>query len=267
MTKSLFQRNLHLPLAFTLLAGVFFMPLSGHAQSTDQFTPQQRKEIVSIVRDALKNDPTILEDAVIAAQKARTQQKAESASKTLAEKKNVLNNVLPTDGFIGNPDAKNVIVEFFDPRCPYCKKVLPELIQLVKDDKNVKVIFKIVPILGENSVLQAKAITAAARQNGYVVMMKAIMDSKEEITEDTIKTIANQQKLDGDRLIQDMKAASITQALEDNVKLLRDLGIDGTPALVINASKIIPGAVSYETLKTIIQDKSTTSTDSSAKLK
>lgn len=255
MTKSLLQRKLHLSLAFTLLSGVFFMPLSGHAQSTDQFTPEQRKEIVSIVHEAMEKDPSILNDAIKTLQESKNKEKAESATKTLADKKNVLNNVLPTDGFIGNPDAKNVIVEFFDPRCPYCKKVLPELIQLVKDDKNVKVIFKVVPILGENSVLQAKAITAAARQNGYVVMMKAIMDSKEEITEDTIKTIATQQKLDGDRLIQDMKAASITQALEDNVKLLRDLGIDGTPALVINASKIIPGAVSYDTLKTIIQNK------------
>ncbi|CAI3954227.1 Protein thiol-disulfide isomerase DsbC (DsbG) (PDB:2HI7) [Commensalibacter communis] len=256
MILSPLKRYFYLPLSLTLLSGVAFTSLSAHAQNANSFSPEQRKEIVSIVRDALKKDPTILEDAVVSAQKARIQQKAESATKTLADKKNVLNNVLPTDGIIGNPNAKNTIVEFFDPRCPYCKKVLPELIQLAKDDKNVKIIFKVVPILGKDSELQSRAIAAAARQNGYVLMMKAIMDSKEEITEDTIKTIAKQQKLDGDRLVQDMKAASVTQALEDNVKLLRDLGIDGTPALVINVSKIIPGAVSYDTLKTILKDKS-----------
>ncbi|MDI2090889.1 DsbA family protein [Commensalibacter oyaizuii] len=253
MKKSPFQRYFHIPLTASLFCGVMVTPLSGYAQDNSSFTPEQHKEIISTVRQALKNDPSILEDAIIAAQQKRTKQRTESASKTLAEKKNVLMNVLPTDGFIGNPNAKNTIVEFFDPRCPYCKKILPELVQLTKDDKNVRIIFKIVPILGENSVLQSRAIVAATRQNGYVSMMKAIMDSKEEITEDTIKTIAKQQKLDADRLIQDMKAASVTKALEDNVQLLRDLGIDGTPALVINDKKIIPGAVSYETLKTILQ--------------
>lgn len=255
MIQSPLKRYFHLPLSFTLLAGAIGMPLSGYAQTTSHFSSEQRKEIVEVVRDAMKKDPSILEDAVIAAQKERTKQKVESTTKTLVDKKNILNNVLPTDGFIGNPDAKNTIVEFFDPRCGYCKKVLPELVQLVKDDKNVRIIFKVVPILGENSVLESKAIAAAARQNGYVVMMKAIMDSKEEMTEDSIKELAKQQKLDGDRLIQDMKAASITQALEDNIKLFRDLGIDGTPALIINGSKIIPGAVSYETLKQVIQGK------------
>ncbi|CAI3953054.1 DsbA family protein [Commensalibacter papalotli (ex Botero et al. 2024)] len=255
MIQSPLKRYFHLPLSVSLLAGAVGMPLSGFAQTTNHFSSEQRKEIVEVVRDAMKKDPSILEDAVIAAQQERTKQKVESATKTLADKKNILNNVLPTDGFIGNPNAKNTIVEFFDPRCGYCKKVLPELLQLVKEDKNVRIIFKVVPILGENSVLESKAIAAAARQNGYVVMMKAIMDSKEEMTEDSIKELAKQQKLDGDRLIQDMKAASITQALEDNIKLFRDLGIDGTPALIINGSKIIPGAVSYETLKQFMQDK------------
>lgn len=261
------KRYFYVPLSFSLLAGAVVMPLSSHAQSTNQFSTEQRKEIVNVVRDALKQDPSILEDAIIAAQKERMKQKEESASKTLVDKKNILNNVLPTDGIIGNPAAKNTIVEFFDPRCGYCKKVLPELVQLVKDDQNVRVIFKVVPILGESSVLESRAIAAAARQNGYVVMMKAIMDSKEDMTEDTIKALATQQKLDGDRLIQDMKAASVTQALEENVKLFRDLGIDGTPALIINGSKIIPGAVSYETLKQAIQDKAVKPADSKIQLK
>lgn len=254
MIKSPLKRYSHL-LSFGLLASTVVMPLSSYAQATTHFNAEQRKEIVDVVRDALKKDPSILKDAVNTIQETEAKQKIESAKKTLADKKNILNNVSPTDGIIGNPDAKNTIVEFFDPRCGYCKKVLPELIQLVKEDKNVRVIFKVVPILGENSVLQSRAIAAAARQNGYVPMMKAIMDSKEEITEDTIKEIAKQQKLDGDRLVQDMKAASITQALEDDIKLFRDLGINGTPALVVNGSKIIPGAVSYETLKEVIKDK------------
>ncbi|CAK7193258.1 hypothetical protein COMNV_01472 [Commensalibacter sp. Nvir] len=253
MNKLLLKHCIRLPLACTLLSGIAVLPSISHAQNT-QFTSDQQKEIVSVVRQALKDDPSILEDAIVSAQKQMAQERNEQASKTLTEKKNLLTSILPSDGFIGQPDAKNVIVEFYDPRCPYCKKVLPELIQLTKEDKNVKIIFKVVPILGENSILQAKAIAAAARQNGYVAMMKGLMDSKLNIDEETIKTIAKAQHLDPDRLLQDMKASSISKALDDNVELLKQLGIEGTPALIVNENKIVPGAVSYQTLKTLIQN-------------
>ena len=41
---------------------------SARQQAAEQFTPAQRAEIVQILRDALKHDPSILRDAVSAMQ-------------------------------------------------------------------------------------------------------------------------------------------------------------------------------------------------------
>ena len=53
-----------------LLAALCLMLLPivlwGNAASAAEFTPAQRAEIVTILRDALKQDPSILRDAVVA---------------------------------------------------------------------------------------------------------------------------------------------------------------------------------------------------------
>lgn len=248
--KNLFPRMI---LASAMITLPSFLTLTGHAQTPDTFTDSQKKEIISVVRQAFKNDPTLLEDAIQTLQQTRQEQLRQKSEKTLVEKKNFLLRQQPTDGLIGDPNAKITITEFYDPRCPYCKKVLPELFQLVKENKDVKVILKAVPILGEDSVLQSQAILAAARQNHYVPMMKALMAAKENVTPTLIKTLAQQQKLNATQLTQDMEADSVKSALKDNIQLMRTLNIEGTPAFIINGTHLVPGAISYEDFKKIVQ--------------
>ena len=48
----------------------------------------------------------------------------------------------------GNPDGDITIVEWFDYNCPYCRKIEPELRQVVQDDGKVRLVLKDWPILG-----------------------------------------------------------------------------------------------------------------------
>lgn len=237
-----------------LLSCLVSFPVIGHSEnSTASFSPQQRQEIISIVKQALKDDPTLMETGIQALMKKKEQQRAALSSQTIKEKKNLLLRQLPTDGLMGNPDAAITITEFYDPNCGYCKKMLPILIDMVKKHKEVKVILKVIPILSENSKLQSQAIIAAARQNNYVAMMRSLMTSQEDINLNTIKSVAQKLKLNADQLATDMKADSITNALNNNLQLTHDLGVEGTPTLIINGEQIIQGAVSYETLENIIE--------------
>ena len=52
----------------------------------------------------------------------------------------------------GNADGDITIVEYFDYQCPYCRKIEPELRQVVQDDGKVRLIWKDWPILGPVSV-------------------------------------------------------------------------------------------------------------------
>ena len=53
----------------------------------------------------------------------------------------------------GNPDGDVTIVEYFDYNCPYCRKLEPELQQVVFDDGKVRLIWKDWPILGPVSMI------------------------------------------------------------------------------------------------------------------
>ena len=51
----------------------------------------------------------------------------------------------------GNLDGDINIVEWFDYNCPYCRKIAPEIQQVVQDDGKVRLVLKDWPILGEVS--------------------------------------------------------------------------------------------------------------------
>ncbi|QNT77919.1 DsbA family protein [Entomobacter blattae] len=232
-------------LAAALGIAITGFPFLGHAQ--DSFTPAQRKEIISIVKEALKNDPSILSEALSSLQKRVENE--EKASTTLALQTHQADLAgLPTDGIMGNINGKTVVVEFYDPRCPYCRRILPDLAQFIKEDNDVKLITKVIPILGPASTLEARAIVGAAKQNASVKLQQALMKDNAPSNLDRIKRLAQQQGLDVHQLLTDMEAPETTQAISNNLQLARDLNLHGTPAFIFGKT-IVPGAISLADLK------------------
>ena len=213
--------------------------------AADEFTPAQRAEIVRILRDALKQDPTILRDAVAAAQ-ADDSDRRQAA---LAAAKDTL--VDPIDPVGGNPNGDVTIVEFFDTRCPYCRKLEPTMTELLARDHGVRLVYKDLPILGPPSVLGSKALLAAQKQGGYEKLRDAIMAAPPQTTREMIKDAARKLGLDWKRLEHDMDDPAIQARIDANIKLAQRIGVDGTPALVIDGT-LIPGAVEMADLTTAI---------------
>ena len=67
----------------------------------------------------------------------------------------------------GNADGDITIVEYFDYQCPYCRKIEPELRQVVQDDGKVRLVLKDWPILGPVSVVAARMALASKFQDKY----------------------------------------------------------------------------------------------------
>jgi protein-disulfide isomerase len=211
----------------------------------DEFTPAQRAEIVQILRDALKHDPTILRDAIAAFQADEGER--QRAALTAAKDK----LVDPADPVGGNPTGDVTIVEFFDTRCPYCRKLEPAMADLLTRDRGVRLVYKDLPILGPPSVLGAKALLAAQKQGGYEKLRDAIMVAPPQITKSTIQTATQQTGLDWKRLERDMEDPAIQARINANIALARSVGIEGTPALVIGG-ELIPGAVELAELRKMV---------------
>ncbi len=202
----------------------------------DEFTPAQRAEIVQILHDALRQDPSILRDAIGALQSEDTDRQRAA----LAAAKDAL--VDPADPVGGNPKGDVTIVEFFDTRCPYCRKLEPTMAELLARDHAVRLVYKDLPILGPASVLGSKALLAAQKQGGYEKLREAIMAAPPQTTKEIIQDSARRLGLDWKRLDHDMDDPAIKARIEANLKLARSIGIEGTPALVIGG-ELIPGAV------------------------
>jgi protein-disulfide isomerase len=214
--------------------------------SAAEFTPAQRAEIVQILRDALKQDPSILRDAVAALQADEGDRQHASSRAAIASAGSTL--VDPADPVGGNPKGDVTIVEFFDTRCPYCRKLEPAMAELLARDRNVRLVYKDLPILGPASVLGSKALLAAHRQGGYERLRRAIMDAPPQTTMAIIQEAALRLGLDWQRLQRDMDDAAIQSRIDANLKLAHAVGIDGTPALVIGGD-LIPGAVEFPELQ------------------
>jgi len=216
--------------------------LLSQAAGATEFTPAQRAEIVQILRDALKQDPSILRDAVSAMQ-------ADESDRQRATLEAVKDSLVdPRDPVAGNPQGDVTIVEFFDTRCPYCRKLEPAMAELLVHDHGVRLVYKDLPVLGPASVLAAHALLAAQQQNGYDKLRAALMHAPPDYTREEVLAMARKVGLNPDRLAHDMDDPAIATRLDANLALASALGIDGTPALVVG-DVLVPGAIELSELE------------------
>jgi protein-disulfide isomerase len=230
-----------LPLAALLMSGAAPDPANA-----DEFTGAQRAEIVDIVRDALKHDPSILRDAVVALQSDDGEREKLASRAAVAAAQDAL--ITPNDPIGGNPKGSVTIVEFFDVRCPYCRKLEPAMAALLSSDHDVRLVYKDLPILGPASVLGTKALLAARKQNAYEKLRDVVMRMPPDITRPAIETEAKKLGLDTARLLHDMDDPSIQTQIDANLHLAHQLGIQGTPAMVVG-DQMLPGAMDADELK------------------
>ena len=238
-------------LATALLAGSLLVAAAPGARAAS-FTPEQRAEIVAILREALRSDPSILRDAIQALRAAEGAQRDQAVHAAIARNRAAL-AADPADPVAGNPAGNVTAVEFYDTRCPYCRRMLPTMEALLKAEPGVRLVYKDLPVLGPASLLEARALLAAQRQDGYLRLQGALMrnSSAPSSTPEGIRAEAERQGLDGARLLRDMDDPAIRARLEANARLARDLAIDGTPTLVIGDT-LIPGAAGLADLRVAV---------------
>ena len=242
-------------LAATLATLAIASPLRAQPLSRPSggsFTAEQRQEIVEILRSALRTDPSILRDAVTALQQDDGNQQAASTRAALAANAARLTRTAG-DPIAGNPNAGTTIVEFYDVRCPYCRRMLPVLASLLARDHDIRLVYKDIPILGPPSVIAAKAVLAAQRQGGYLKLHDLLMAGTADITETVVREAAQKAGLDWNRLQADMKDPAIQSRIDANLQLAQELKIEGTPAYIIG-NQMLPGALALNDLQTAVAE-------------
>lgn len=235
-------------------------PLPAAAQApAPGLTEAQRGEVVEILRRALREDPSILRDAIAALQEAEERERAEAGRAAIVTQADALfrDPAAPTRG---NPRGDVTIVEFFDARCGFCKQLHPALEALIRRDGNIRVVMKDLPVLGPTSMQAARALLAAQRQGRYAALQDALLTLRGEPTEPVLRDLAQRVGLDWARLRREMDDPAIARQIEANMRLAQSLGIQGTPALVIagatgpGGATLVPGAVDLAQLERLVAE-------------
>jgi protein-disulfide isomerase len=236
--------SLFLVVAVAAALGLAFFTLPGPQDVARQTGFDQK------VRTYLLSHPEVLVEASSALERRRTQRRVVERRRTLASFKRVIRGAggLPV---WGNPKGDVTVVEFFDYRCPYCKRSLSQLRQLVSSDRNLRVVFKEYPILGPQSVLASRVAIASSAQGKYLEMHNALMSHRGQFDEKSVMALARELGLDTDRLRADMKNPKVKEIIAEARWLANRLAISGTPAFVIG-DELLPGYADLVTLKKLV---------------
>jgi protein-disulfide isomerase len=219
------------------------------------FSESQRGEIERIIKDYLMQHPEILQEVI--AEFDKKQQAADAEKSKVAVKENAdLIFSSPRQVTLGNPQGDVTLVEFFDYNCPYCKRALSDLMNLIKADPKLKVVLKEFPLLGPGSEEAAQVATAVRMQDRggkkYMEFHQKLLTGRGQADRARALAVAKDVGIDMARLEKDLASEELRASLEEARLLADRLGLSGTPSYVVGPNVVI-GAVGYDALKDKIE--------------
>ena len=163
-------------------------------------------------------------------------------------------DVIPNEGIIqiGKDDAKNTIIEFMDYFCGYCKKVHPELLEIVNERDDTRIIFIQHPVLSESSKLLANMVIAANMQDKGVEFHNALFGIDGNLNNAKLSKIIEELEINAAKLNIDMTKESVTNIVNLSSFLANGSGARGTPTFFINNEFVI-GYIDKDRIKNLLK--------------
>jgi protein-disulfide isomerase len=221
--------------------------------AAEQFSAEQKAEIEAIVKSYLLREPDVLRDAANVLDERAKIAEAKAREKVVGDPSGTLYSGT-NQAVIGNPLGKITLVEFFDYNCGYCKRALGDLLRLVRDNPDLRVVLRDLPILSENSEAVARVANAARLQLDapkFWEFHQKLMATRGSVGKAEALAAAKAVGANMDKLTADAEAPTALVGIEESERLAKSLGINGTPAFVVGQEVVI-GAVGYDELQSKI---------------
>lgn len=224
---------------------------SALAATAPAATAPNTAQIEQLIHDYILANPEVVLESVRAYDKRAKNAEIERQQENVVSHLGELHSGSP----IVEPKDKSVepvtVVEFFDYRCGYCKKVEANVAELAHVP-GVRIVYKDLPILGPESQLAAQAALAADKQGQYSKFRQALLTAPPNFTQASIEKLAAEAGLDVARLKQDMVSTEIQAALASNRDLAEKLGVQATPTFVVGTN-LVSGALTPDAFKSLIE--------------
>ncbi|MBB5745458.1 DsbA family protein [Brevundimonas variabilis] len=219
-----------------LTAGRLALGVSGVALGLAAAPHLTGRDFGGQVRDYLLTNPQVLDEVMAARQAAEDGARVEQVNIAIASNPALLEHD-PRDPSIGPIEAKVVVHEFFDYRCPGCKAVSQDFMQIVLANPDVRFVFKEWPILdrGDDSTSQyaARAALAAQAQGRYLPVHQALM-AEPSLSRESIDRILADNGVTLGQAAAAIASPATTRHIADIHTAAAGLQLTGTPTFIIN---------------------------------
>jgi len=224
----------------------------------EKFSNDQRHAIENIIKDYLVQHPEVLQEAMDALDKHQKDADADKARVSIKENNATLFNS-PHQVVLGNPQGNVTMVEFFDYNCGFCKRALPDMVDLLKNNPNLKFVLKEFPVLGQGSVEAAHVAVAVRMQDStgkkYIEFHQKLLGGRGPADKAHALAAAKEVGFDMARIEKDMDSDEVKTTIAEDMKLADALGVSGTPTYVVG-DELVVGAVGLDDLKAKLAAKS-----------
>ncbi|ABV73575.1 Thiol:disulfide interchange protein DsbA [Rickettsia canadensis str. McKiel] len=248
---------------FVIIIGVLFIFktmktystkwFSVEVQQSDNARKYEEERIQEIIKDYLLKTPEIIIESIQGLQKRKVQENETKVNNYLKD-----NNLGIEDSqrfpIIGNKDGDVTIIAFYDYNCSYCRKGNMSINELLQNDQKVKVVLRPLPILGDASEYLARISLAIYKINSskFKVVHDELMKIR-NISKESINELLTENGLNATEIDETADSTEIKDLITQNIKIARNLRIQGVPAYIIDTT-LIPGLIDFPQLLNIVKD-------------
>lgn len=217
-----------------LVAGFAFTASITQASGLEDMNAAEREAFRAEVRAYLLDNPEVILEAI------DVLEQRQNAAEAMGDLELVQTNyeALVNDGYSfvgGNPDGAITIIEFSDYRCAFCKKAHEEVLILLAENDDIRLVIKEFPILGPDSTLSAQAAISILVNQGdiYEEFNDLLMRHNGPINETTLSSLTTRAGGDADLMLAHISDPLVEQIINANRALGDAMQISGTPTFVI----------------------------------
>ena len=164
------------------------------------------------------------------------------AATTITSGRSFLAGVEQHGDTLGRPDAPATLLVFEDPQCPYCRTwsvdTLPSVVDGFVRTGRVKLVWRGIPIVGEDSVAGLRGAYAAAQQNRLWSFVDQLFqrqgtENSGWITVQLLGQAADTAGVTASTMLAAAGSAAVTARLKLAIREATKYGVHGTPTFVL----------------------------------
>ena len=205
------------------------------------------------LKEFIQNNPKFIIDVLRKYQDE--QNKIEQEKISQQNNSNIINlNLFDNSMIVGNKNATKIIYEFVDYNCGYCLKFHQQVLSVLNEDQNTKLIIMQMPILGESSITFSKIAVTASFQNKFEEVHNYLYSSDRKSKMADILGDLFLMNIDIAQLEKDMNSEEVSKVILSHEQFMNDFKFNGTPAIIIGET-IIPGYIEKDKIIEILENE------------